>query len=728
MIDGISKDPAIWKSISAYAEQSDILNPYLSVLETLRFTAACRLPRDVDKAAVVQGIVRLMGLDDWVDMVVGRELDQEGLPKHARKRLTIAVQLVTRPRILFADEPTTGLGTTSASLVVDALRRCTDEMGLITVATIHQPSKLIWDAFDDLLLLVAGGRTAYMGEMGDNSQHVLGYFESLSGDKAPSQINPADFVLSVVGRMSMDKTLSTFQLSQERESLLQSIDVVKSTQGTSRTCTDDIKALQEKASRGKSALKEFMLLTKRHFMTEWRNPSYCLMRIIASFFVSLYMGILFIGDKSELEGAVFSIGAIFFLVFVLVIPMQATVVPLIEDRAVLYREATSGMYSRVSYGLGQLAADIPFHLINGLVMFVTFYFLVGFRREGDLIGYFILMLFLANWVIMSLGQLFAFATPNEESANGLAGLSVILSVILMGFLITVSAMPSGWVWAYWSNLFHYIIQGFVTNELAGNEYTLIAPTAIDTMRSLNATSALAFSPGTDVSSGSVAGQAATFFSLVSQAGPGSNYDWENSGIVAVAALVKCTVENECLVEPLMPNFISCCVVRVVGQPPCRDEFDRALENVNITEVAQCFDSQGAAEDPSTGASLPRGFPASFSFEVFDEMKEDDQIGTVLCLLRVLLPPGVFDEVMNEILGLLNTLFNIGMIVLDIIENGFYLPGEVILYVFGWAEVVPGDGLVAPFKWWYCMFAVAAFLLGIELMKLAAVRFVVWTKR
>lgn len=98
--------------------------------------------------------------------------------------------------------------------------------------------------------------------------------------------------------------------------------------------------------------------------------------------------------------------------------------PLIEDRAVLYRETTSGLYSRLSYGLGQLVADVPFHILNTLVMFVCFYFIVDFRRDGDAIGYFILMLFLTNWVVMSLGQLFALATPNEESANGLAGLSV----------------------------------------------------------------------------------------------------------------------------------------------------------------------------------------------------------------------------------------------------------------------------------------------------------------
>lgn len=73
--------------------------------------------------------------------------------------------------------------------------------------------------------------------------------------------------------------------------------------------------------------------------------------------------------------------------------------------------------------------------------------MVSFKLTGDEIGYFILMIYLSNWVIQSIGQLYALATPNEESANGLGGLSVMLSVILMGFLITYQAMPEGWKWA-----------------------------------------------------------------------------------------------------------------------------------------------------------------------------------------------------------------------------------------------------------------------------------------
>lgn len=59
--------------------------------------------------------------------------------------------------LLRRDEPTTGLGTNAAALVMNAVRQATDAMGLITVATIHQPSVTIFNAFHDVLLLTKGG-------------------------------------------------------------------------------------------------------------------------------------------------------------------------------------------------------------------------------------------------------------------------------------------------------------------------------------------------------------------------------------------------------------------------------------------------------------------------------------------------------------------------------------------------------------------------------------------
>eukprot|EP00984_Skeletonema_dohrnii_P029367 scaffold19905_cov166-Skeletonema_dohrnii-CCMP3373.AAC.1 len=53
MIDGFAKEDATWKAMNGYAEQQDILNPYMSVLETIKFTADCRLPSHVDKNAII---------------------------------------------------------------------------------------------------------------------------------------------------------------------------------------------------------------------------------------------------------------------------------------------------------------------------------------------------------------------------------------------------------------------------------------------------------------------------------------------------------------------------------------------------------------------------------------------------------------------------------------------------------------------------------------------------
>lgn len=102
-LSGLPKDKQIWQLLSGYAEQNDILNPYLTVLETLKFTASCRLPPSMNRGAVISNVIRLMNLAGWLDVVVGIEKDGEGIPKHVRKRLTIAVQLVMLPKILFLD-------------------------------------------------------------------------------------------------------------------------------------------------------------------------------------------------------------------------------------------------------------------------------------------------------------------------------------------------------------------------------------------------------------------------------------------------------------------------------------------------------------------------------------------------------------------------------------------------------------------------------------------------
>ena len=252
------------------------------------------------------------------------------------------------------------LGVNDAALVIGAVRRSTDAMKLITLVTIHQPSKKMFESFDDLLLLAKGGRVAYCGELGPKSQTLISHFTSLSGKMPSASANPADFVLSVLDGGSPDEAVAKFKESDICKQLYSAIDA-------------DVKEAnsQPRGIATKHSLHfftEFGLLFRRQFLVQWRNPSYSFLRFFVSAGATFILGLLFFDIKNNVQGAVFAIAAIFFMTFVLVIPMQAAVIQLIEDRAVLYREAVSGTYSRFTYGLGQLFADIPFHALNTIIM------------------------------------------------------------------------------------------------------------------------------------------------------------------------------------------------------------------------------------------------------------------------------------------------------------------------------------------------------------------------
>jgi hypothetical protein len=285
----------------------------------------------------------------------------------------------------------------------------------------------------------------------------------------------------------------------------------------------------------------------------------------------------------------------------------------------------------------------------------------------------------------------------------LAGLSVILSVILMGFLIMYDAMPGYWQWAYWVNLFHYIIQGLVTNELSDTVYTLELISATDdTLRGVNATHAFFFGRDTDLSAGSNAMQASSFMNLALQAAPGRNSFLNETGIVVLASWIQCMVENDCLVDPITENFLKCSIVPI-PRPPCGDEFQRVVDTIDFGEITNCFnvDTNSTTLDDT------------LTNEVVQGLSDNERLDVVLCILKALLPPGT-GEIIRIILGILKKLFNIVMFVLEIIENGLSIsiPAELILFVFGWAELEDGE-FEAPWKWNYCIMAVAVFLVGIE---------------
>lgn len=131
--------------------------------ETIRYSALLRLPDTLTNNEIngtVEGTIAEMGLQDCADQLIGN-WHMRGISGGEKKRLSIALEILTRPRLLFLDEPTTGLDSASAFFVVQTLRSIAHD-GRTVISSIHQPSGEVFALFEDLLLL-SGGETVYFG-------------------------------------------------------------------------------------------------------------------------------------------------------------------------------------------------------------------------------------------------------------------------------------------------------------------------------------------------------------------------------------------------------------------------------------------------------------------------------------------------------------------------------------------------------------------------------------
>jgi ABC-type multidrug transport system ATPase subunit len=143
-----------------------------------------------EKYDYCERILDLLELQPVAGAIIGSP--GAGLNLEQRKRVTIAVELAAKPELLlFLDEPTSGLDSLAAFNIVRFLRKLADA-GQAVLCTIHQPSAVLFEQFDNLLLLQAGGRVVYNGELGQDSKTLLSYFERNGGKSCPPHVNPAE--------------------------------------------------------------------------------------------------------------------------------------------------------------------------------------------------------------------------------------------------------------------------------------------------------------------------------------------------------------------------------------------------------------------------------------------------------------------------------------------------------------------------------------------------------
>ncbi|KAM7522073.1 hypothetical protein LguiA_011975 [Lonicera macranthoides] len=291
-VSGHPKQQRTFARISGYVEQNDIHSPQVTVLESLWFSSSLRLPKEVNKEQrkeFVEEVMKLVELDTLRYGLVGLP-GSTGLSTEQRKRLTIAVELVANPSIIFMDEPTSGLDARAAAIVMRTVRNTVDT-GRTVVCTIHQPSIEIFEAFDELLLMKRGGRVIYGGKLGEKSQTMINYFQAIrSINPIPAGYNPATWMLEVSTpaaeeRLGLDfaEIYKNSQQYREIEACIQQMSVpVAGSQ-----------PLKFDSTYSQDAVFQFRTCLWKQNLVYWRSPPYNAVRLFFTTMSALIIGSIF---------------------------------------------------------------------------------------------------------------------------------------------------------------------------------------------------------------------------------------------------------------------------------------------------------------------------------------------------------------------------------------------------------------------------------------------------
>ena len=178
-------------SLLGYVLQHDHLLPNLTPRETLKFAGLMKLPSHMEKKKKIEianKVLMELGLRDCADTRIGGDGKHPCISGGERRRVSIGIQMLTDPSILFLDEPTTGLDSFTANKLMVTLSNIAHKSFRSVICTVHQPRSDIFQLFDHVMLL-SKGKLVYYGE---SRATILRYFDNLSFP-CPVDMNPADY-------------------------------------------------------------------------------------------------------------------------------------------------------------------------------------------------------------------------------------------------------------------------------------------------------------------------------------------------------------------------------------------------------------------------------------------------------------------------------------------------------------------------------------------------------
>ncbi|XP_059451045.1 ABC transporter G family member 10-like [Corylus avellana] len=438
-----------FRRVSGYVTQDDALLPFLTVRETLMYTARLRLHGGFKMAvARVRDLLKELGLEHVADVRIGGE-SRRGISGGEMRRVSIGGALVHDPAVVLLDEPTSGLDSTSALHVTLLLKSMALTHGKTIVLTIHQPGFRILESFDQILLL-SNGTVLHHGPL-----HLLEQLLTFAGHSVPLHVNVLEFAIEVAETLVID--IVEGDIERENEHI--------------RGISNQVYVEEHKICYSNSQFREALILGQRFSNNIFRTKQLFVARMIQSVVAGFVLGTIFANVSNDPRGFKLK-SQIGFFAFSLTFLLSSTTEGLpiyLQERRILLRETLRGSYRISSYVIANTLVFLPFLLAVALLYTTPVYWLVGLRREMEGFLYFSLVV----WMVLLMSNSFVLCCSTLVP-NFIMGTSLIAGLmgsffLFSGYFISKEDIPWYWIFMHYLSLYKYPFECFMINEYGGEK-------------------------------------------------------------------------------------------------------------------------------------------------------------------------------------------------------------------------------------------------------------------
>ena len=446
----------------AMVPQSDTLLNSATVEETFETASILRLGRisESELRQRVESTIRDLKLEKVRTSFIGGA-DIRGISGGEKRRVSIGQEICSNEApVLLLDEPTTGLDSKTAEVVLSNVIELARSKNTVAVCTIHQPSSAITSMFDDLCLL-SDGYCVYLGPM----KEAVGFFRD-AGFPCPEHWNPTDYFMSVLDdKDNTARVLEHYNLKQQQQ---------QQQQMTAVSASELLLSTEDKSSSRKEAtslLVQTRVLCVRNFRQWIRDPAMFESELLQYIFLALFIGGMYFNLKVDLASGVFNrTAAIFILLSVLIFTPPFTAITVFSlERHLFLKERKDRFYSPAAWVLAKSLVTFPVEGVLCLVFSAITYFMMGFQQSAAKFFIFFGILLLFQLVAETTGLLFAIANKSPVYAIVWLSLVLIVALSLAGFL--TYEMPIWYRWIQDCNIFRFAILALLINEFDGLQFT-----------------------------------------------------------------------------------------------------------------------------------------------------------------------------------------------------------------------------------------------------------------